>query len=203
MQERMMDENEAKKPTSPEGCNSNVRSHYGYKFIQWVSLFFDKDAKFFHGEAMRRYLPPIDIAVKIYTIYDICLEKRSFESVFNVMLYWEDPSLVLSSAELNLQDHFVPVYRLQNMRPDANHSSDQYSPESSGILRRYSPKSWVLRWTNRLQAVLKVDMDPSLFARDRFLCHDNLANTNIHLLRFIKQAVFQLLSLPKIVSRKI
>ena len=41
------------------------------------------------------YLPPIDVSVKIYAIYDINVPHNSFECTFNLMLDWEDPSLAL------------------------------------------------------------------------------------------------------------
>ena len=44
---------------------------------------------------LAKYLPPIDVSVKIYAIYDVDVPNNSFECTFNVMLDWEDPSLAL------------------------------------------------------------------------------------------------------------
>ena len=44
---------------------------------------------------LANYLPPIDVSVKIYAIYDINVPNNSFECTFNAMLDWEDPSLAL------------------------------------------------------------------------------------------------------------
>ena len=150
------------------------RSHYGYKFIQWMSSL-DVEEEFLQGNTLQAHLPPIDIAVKIYAICSISLEKRSFESVFTVILRWEDPSLVFakntsSTAKTGmetLKDHFVPAYRVLNMQPSDGTGHGQYTPNNSGLVHRASNKSWAMEWTTRLQAVLKVNTDPSLCACDR------------------------------------
>ena len=168
---RQLDETQAKEIAAGIKYSScDGRSHYGYKFILWMSSLVN-EAEFLQGETLKAYLPPIDIAVKIYSICDISLENRSFQSVFTVMLRWEDPSLALlestsSEDKVNmeiLKDHFVPVYRVQNMQPGDGKEGDQYTPENSGLVRRCSSKSWGIEWTHRLKAVLKVNTDPSLF----------------------------------------
>ena len=42
---------------------------------------------------IEHYLPPIDVALKIYLVDAVSVRDNTFESMFTVMLDWEDPSL--------------------------------------------------------------------------------------------------------------
>ena len=42
---------------------------------------------------VEQYLPPVDVAFKIYLVDAVSVRDNTFMSVFNVLLDWEDPSL--------------------------------------------------------------------------------------------------------------
>ena len=44
-------------------------------------------------DKIEHFLPPIDVALKIYLVDAVNVRDNTFESCFTVMLDWEDPSL--------------------------------------------------------------------------------------------------------------
>merc|ERR1719174_3253542 len=75
-----------------ETCDAITNSHLGSKFIEWVlELNEQKDNPGANLDIdLAKYLPPIDVSVKIYAIYAVDVPNNCFECTFNVMLDWED-----------------------------------------------------------------------------------------------------------------
>ena len=42
---------------------------------------------------VQQFLPPVDVALKIYRVDGVNVRDNTFSSVFSVLLDWEDPSL--------------------------------------------------------------------------------------------------------------
>ena len=47
----------------------------------------------FERNQVSHFLPPVDVALKIYRVEAVNVRENTFSSVFTVLLDWEDPSL--------------------------------------------------------------------------------------------------------------
>lgn len=117
----------------------------------------------FSNREVQQHLPPIDVAVKIYSLSNISTRTNTFEADFNVMMDWEDPSLHLATPGevFKIENHFCPQYKVTNISPQFEHSKSARPPRHDD-----SRKPCRVKWTRRFKATLKTQMDPTRFPFD-------------------------------------
>lgn len=148
-----------------KNSKSSHNSYLGTRFLEWMVNEKRRHDKT-HGDAcellVKDFLPPVDIAIKVYRVDGLDMSRNEFSAEFVVMLDWEDPSLHLmrSHEVYEVAHHFCPKYGIANVA-----RVDELECGPSRPTRGKKP-SWRVKWTRKVHATLKTLFDPAKYPFD-------------------------------------